>query len=103
MVESFSDEILDGAAELDVAFLVVGDPFGLALSNCPCIHSLTIIQRNDTYRPRPTSPRLVDSDQVHSQCLHPQCHWRHRPSALQLWPNRVNGLLYRDVEAGKFL
>ena len=28
MVESSSDEILDGADTSDVAFLVVGDPFG---------------------------------------------------------------------------
>lgn len=28
MVESNSDEILDGADTKDVAFLVVGDPFG---------------------------------------------------------------------------
>jgi diphthamide biosynthesis methyltransferase len=28
MVESSSDEILSGAASTDVAFLVVGDPFG---------------------------------------------------------------------------
>lgn len=28
MVESASDEILAGANTLDVAFLVVGDPFG---------------------------------------------------------------------------
>ena len=30
MVESSSDEILEGATDSDVAFLVVGDPFGLA-------------------------------------------------------------------------
>jgi diphthine synthase len=28
MVESASDDILNGANEIDVAFLVVGDPFG---------------------------------------------------------------------------
>jgi hypothetical protein len=28
MVESASDDILEGAEKLDVAFLVVGDPFG---------------------------------------------------------------------------
>ena len=28
MVESSSDDILDGADKLDVVFLVVGDPFG---------------------------------------------------------------------------
>lgn len=28
MVESSSDEILSGAEDVDVAFLVVGDPFG---------------------------------------------------------------------------
>jgi len=32
MVESASDEILAGAQDVDVAFLVVGDPFGYAPS-----------------------------------------------------------------------
>ena len=30
MVESLSDDILAGADQCDVAFLVVGDPFGWA-------------------------------------------------------------------------
>ena len=33
MVESAADDILDGAQEKDIAFLVVGDPFG-----CPPPH-----------------------------------------------------------------
>jgi diphthamide biosynthesis methyltransferase len=33
MVESSSDEILTGAKDLDVAFLVVGDPFGYILAS----------------------------------------------------------------------
>jgi diphthamide biosynthesis methyltransferase len=33
MVESASDDILSGAREVDVAFMVVGDPFGYANSN----------------------------------------------------------------------
>ena len=32
MVESAADEILAGAHEVDVAFLVVGDPFGYDLA-----------------------------------------------------------------------
>ncbi len=39
MVESSSDEILKGADEVDVAFLVVGDPFGCAQSKREYIHS----------------------------------------------------------------
>jgi diphthamide biosynthesis methyltransferase len=35
MVESSSDEILAGADKSDVAFLVVGDPFGHASSPPP--------------------------------------------------------------------
>lgn len=31
MVENRSDDILAGAKDVDVAFLVVGDPFGYAL------------------------------------------------------------------------
>lgn len=31
MVESASDDILENAQNVDVAFLVVGDPFGFAL------------------------------------------------------------------------
>jgi diphthine synthase len=34
MVESSSDDILAGADKLDVAFLVVGDPFGYATHRC---------------------------------------------------------------------
>jgi len=34
MVESSSDEILAGANDDDVAFLVVGDPFGYAPPLC---------------------------------------------------------------------
>ena len=33
MVESASDEILRDAQNVDVAFLVVGDPFGYAFSS----------------------------------------------------------------------
>lgn len=32
MVESSSDEILAGADKVDVAFLVVGDPFGYGVT-----------------------------------------------------------------------
>jgi diphthine synthase len=32
MVETASDDILAGADEKDIAFLVVGDPFGYAVS-----------------------------------------------------------------------
>jgi diphthamide biosynthesis methyltransferase len=32
MVESSSEDILAGAAEVDVAFLVVGDPFGCVMT-----------------------------------------------------------------------
>ena len=35
MVESSSDEILEGADKTDVAFLVVGDPFGYAWFSVP--------------------------------------------------------------------
>jgi diphthine synthase len=35
MVESSSDDILAGADKLDVAFLVVGDPFGYAVLDHP--------------------------------------------------------------------
>lgn len=34
MVESSSDEILESAEKLDVAFLVVGDPFGYCVATC---------------------------------------------------------------------
>lgn len=33
MVETASDDILSNAREVDVAFMVVGDPFGYANSN----------------------------------------------------------------------
>lgn len=46
MVESASDDILENAQNVDVAFLVVGDPFGFVLyysfhnsAITPCMHS----------------------------------------------------------------
>jgi diphthamide biosynthesis methyltransferase len=38
MVESASDEILDDAQNVDVAFLVVGDPFGYVFLDTPQGH-----------------------------------------------------------------
>jgi diphthamide biosynthesis methyltransferase len=35
MVESASDEILEDAQNVDVAFLVVGDPFGYVFLDIP--------------------------------------------------------------------
>jgi hypothetical protein len=55
MVESASDEILNGAQDLDVAFLVVGDPFGYAISQTGNLPTLTHSKGNYTYRPRSTS------------------------------------------------
>jgi diphthine synthase len=37
LVETGSDDILENAKEVDVAFLVVGDPFGYLLSCYPWI------------------------------------------------------------------
>jgi hypothetical protein len=36
MVESASDDILKDAQTVDVAFMVVGDPFGYILLQAPC-------------------------------------------------------------------
>jgi len=49
MVESSSDDILAGADHLDVAFLVVGDPFGYAVSYHP-----KAVQGIDLLVPPPT-------------------------------------------------
>jgi diphthine synthase len=44
MVESASDDILNDAQNVDVAFLVVGDPFGyVSSSSLPMQQMLTII------------------------------------------------------------
>lgn len=37
MVESQADVILDGADKVDVAFLVVGDPFGATTHTGVCL------------------------------------------------------------------
>jgi diphthine methyl ester synthase len=37
MVESSSDDILQNADKVDVAFLVVGDPFGYVVDLCPML------------------------------------------------------------------
>ena len=41
MVESNSDEILEGAETKDVAFLVVGDPFGYVATTLTPLPSTT--------------------------------------------------------------
>lgn len=43
LVESGSDDILAGADKTDVAFLVVGDPFGYV----PTLRSLSALSRPD--------------------------------------------------------
>jgi hypothetical protein len=56
MVESASDDILNDAQNLDVAFLVVGDPFGYVSSSL-FTHQADVnkeLQSNYTYRPCPT-------------------------------------------------
>jgi diphthine synthase len=53
MVESASDDILNDAQNVDVAFLVVGDPFGYVSFFLSTLQMLTRSQGNYTYRSRP--------------------------------------------------
>lgn len=62
LVETGSDEILENAKDVDVAFLVVGDPFGYAgwsFNKVVTVGEMTCIanffQSNDAYRPRSAS------------------------------------------------
>jgi diphthine synthase len=57
MVESSSDAILEGANTADVAFLVVGDPFGYVVLERANLRGQRLIvwQSNDTYRSRAPS------------------------------------------------
>jgi diphthine synthase len=69
MVESSSDDILADADKVDVAFLVVGDPFGYVTpphAKAPQAIDTDLIQRNDAHRPRPARARTL-----HPHALHP--------------------------------
>jgi len=73
MVESASDEILRDAQNVDVAFLVVGDPFGyipLFPSLMQILKYIAIsnvrVQGNNTHRPRPPRPRTLHPYLQHS-------------------------------------
>ena len=62
MVESASDEILAGADTLDVAFLVVGDPFGYD-GNTAISETRTARLKNEYTEPQltPTSPSELEN------------------------------------------
>ncbi|KFY34295.1 hypothetical protein V494_06900 [Pseudogymnoascus sp. VKM F-4513 (FW-928)] len=81
MVESDSDSILKGAETEDVAFLVVGDPYG-----------------NNTHRPHHPRARALHPHNLHPQRLDHVRHRRRGTPALQLRANRVHGVLHRFLE-----
>lgn len=80
MVESSSDEILKEADKVDVAFLVVGDPFGYVIL-VSCMARL-IVQGHNPYRPRSASQRIVSSSSVNPKCLHLERYRQHRSPTL---------------------
>jgi hypothetical protein len=93
MVESSSDDILKDADKVDVAFLVVGDPFGyVALGNLPVDTSNTP-QSNHTHRPRTPCPRTLHPHALDSQRQHFDLDRHDRAAAVQLRADGLYGLL----------
>jgi len=82
MVESASDDILHEAQTVDVAFLVVGDPFGFVSSNLLYWSDVDYVQGYDTYGSRPESSRAQDSGHEYSECFDHVCYRRHGSAAL---------------------
>jgi hypothetical protein len=100
MVETESDAILDGAKDVDVAFLVVGDPFGcVSLLDMARMVSKGLAQGDDTLRPPPPRRSPRDPRRGYSQRLGHERDRRLWPRSLQLWPDRLHPLLYRLMAA----
>ncbi|KAK4687373.1 hypothetical protein P7C73_g2730, partial [Tremellales sp. Uapishka_1] len=104
MVELESDDILAGAKEVDIAFLVVGDPLGYAIFSVRAIpHHLLILspipQRNNPYGPSASCYGPWRSDSDDPQRLDPHRARLDRTAAVQLWPIDLAAILYRDMDA----
>ncbi|TIB76457.1 hypothetical protein E3Q23_01835 [Wallemia mellicola] len=81
MVETESDAILDRASEIDVSFLVVGDPYGatthtdliLRARNAgvpvKVIHNASIMNAAETWKPASFVPRIADNMRTGSHTL----------------------------------
>ena len=84
LVESGSDDILEGAKDVDVAFLVVGDPFGYVYFII--IHSFSpfayMAQGDYTYRPSAAGSRARNTDENDPQCINHVCHRLYRLAAV---------------------
>ena len=104
MVESASDDILKGADKVDIAFLVVGDPFGqVTLLGYDDVLSLTVTQSDNSHRPHPSRPGIDNTNEINTECLHSQRYRCHGFTTVQFRPDRLHGVLHRDLEAGEFL
>lgn len=97
MVENDSDDILAGADKEDVAFCVVGDPFGytyntLTSTSIRRIDILITKQSNNAQRPR--TPRACPKNPrpVHPQRQHPQRNRQYRAAAVQFRADSINGV-----------
>lgn len=68
MVESASDEILSGADTSDVAFLVVGDPFGYDVqATVSEMYTTRLINNYTEPRPTPTSSSGLENSRSRSK------------------------------------
>ena len=67
--------------------------------DAPTFNSDWLFKCHNAYRPRSSCTRARDSRPNSPQRLNYVRYWRLRPSALQLWSDRVHGLLYRHLEA----
>ena len=82
-MESGSDDILADAQNVDVAFLVVGDPFGHVSENpCGGMGADWQLKGDYTYRPRSSCPRTSYTCQEHSKRVDHVCRRRDGIAAL---------------------
>lgn len=101
MVETESEAILKDADTEDVAFLVVGDPFGWAYlfnTGSLLLPRLTFpLQCHNTHRFGPESCRSEDPIYRHPQRQHNECRRSLRPGTLQFRTNYLYTVLHRLV------
>ena len=100
MVETGSDDILAEADRCDIAFLVVGDPFGYA-HLCLCRSAGRDSDRQQGYyacRPSYPGSRAENSGSQYLKCLNPIRGWLHWLAAIQLRPDSKYGIFHRRME-----
>ena len=99
MVETQSDEILKDADKEDVSLLVVGDPFGWVRSSSQILPLLTDQEKgNDAHGHHPSRQSTQHPHPRSAQRVHNERRRRVRATTIQLWTDRIIGVLHRYME-----